>query len=85
MLADDLKEEYSIFAVDIGHAVFFLKKGYNMARKDWNGEYIKLVPDARPESGETHQGLVMGPPDPTFREWSPSNDDLLANDWMIVW
>lgn len=84
MLAPDLVDEYGFACCDIGHAVFFLRKGYKMARKNWNGKhFIKLVPDARPESGETN--LVIGPPDPIFREWIPSNDDLLASDWMIVW
>lgn len=82
------------FNMDFGDALFQLRLGHKMARRGWNGNgiFIKLqIPtvDSKMTSPYIYidtTGLQTKNPDaPTVRvPWTPSQTDLLANDWEPV-
>ena len=76
-----------------GEAIKYLKRGFKVARKGWNGKglYITLV------SGENwamdkHENTVcekrdwlgIKTVDDQFMPWVPSQSDVLAEDWIIL-
>jgi len=80
--------------VDFGAAIDYLKHGYKVARKGWNGKGIFLVlqvPDEHSKMTASYiyidsLGLVTTNPDaPKVRvPWLASQTDMLAEDWMVV-
>lgn len=86
--------------MSFGHAVEAMKKGWRVARKGWNGKdmFIFLVDGSTfavnrpplnqfyPEGHEVNYNphIDIQKPDGSIGTWSPSNEDALADDWMIV-
>lgn len=79
---------------DFGIALKYLKKGFKVRRKGWNGKGI-FIELQRPDeySKMTHQyifidttGLETNNPDaPKDRvPWLASQTDMLAEDWQVV-
>ena len=80
--------------VDFGIALKYLKKGFKVRRKGWNGKGI-FIELQRPDeySKMTHPyifidttGLETNNPDaPKDRvPWLASQTDMLAEDWQVV-
>lgn len=66
----------SIFSFE--DAIKYLKRGLKVTRKGWNEKkiYLKLV-----ENSKTTIALVY--PNGTQIDWTPSVEDILAEDWLF--
>ena len=81
-------------AFSFGEAIKYLKRGYRVARKGWNGKGIYLemqVPDKHSKMTLPYiyivtSGLVTDNPDAPkgVVPWAPSQTDMLANDWIFA-
>lgn len=81
-------------AFSFGEAIKYLKRGYRVARKGWNGKGIYLemqVPDEHSKMTLPYiyivtSGLVTDNPDAPkgVAPWAPSQTDMLANDWIFA-
>ena len=81
-------------AFSCGEAIKYLKRGYRVARKGWNGKGIYLemqVPDKHSKMTLPYiyivtSGLVTDNPDAPkgVVPWAPSQTDMLANDWIFA-
>lgn len=68
---------------DFGTALNVLKAGGRVCRKGWNGKnmYIKLQePERSSKMGKPY--LYIRCVDGTRVPWTPSQTDLLENDWV---
>jgi hypothetical protein len=87
--------DFTKATLNFSEALTALKKGSKVARKGWNGKGIFVGLQRSDEHSKmTHPylfidttGLITDNPDaPKDRvPWFPSQTDLLAEDWMIVW
>lgn len=81
-------------AFSFGEAIKYLKRGYRVARKGWNGKGIYLemqVPDEHSKMTLPYiyivtSGLVTDNQDAPkgVVPWAPSQTDMLANDWIFA-
>jgi len=87
-------------ALNFGHALQALKEGYRLARAGWNGKgmFVYLVQGSTfqvnrpPLLGIYVEGtridyqphIDIRHPNGTLSTWSPSNGDVLAEDWGLV-
>lgn len=77
-----------------GDAIKYLKRGYRVERKGWNGKGIYLemqIPDEHSKMTLPYvyivtSGLVTDNPDAPkgVVPWAPSQTDMLANDWIFA-
>lgn len=83
-----------------GDAIHMLKRGYKLTRAGWNGKgmFIFLVQSSSfkvnrpPLLGIYPEGTVisyrphidMSGVDGSISTWSPTNNDVLAEDWMVL-
>lgn len=86
--------------MDFGDALHAMKLGQKVAREGWNGKGMfafivqgsKFTVNRRPLLGIYPEGteveyrphLDLRAVDGSIGTWSPSNSDILADDWMIV-
>ena len=83
--------------MSFGDALTYLKLGYKVARKGWNGkgmfltkQFCQFYPDNLgeefdEESSELLEGtIIMFTATGTFVAWSASQTDMLSEDWEIV-
>jgi hypothetical protein len=87
-------------AGDIGYAIKALKTKNRVAREDWDGDYITLLP-GYPDGIEANENIQKAHRVPAgtimkykpyiqkftaqgIAMWSPSTDDMLAEDWVIL-
>lgn len=75
--------------LNFGEAIQQLKEGQRVAREGWNGkgQFLQLLIPVGPVMDETRTWLpyiyictVQG----NFVPWTPSQTDMLADDWGIV-
>ena len=68
-----------------GQAIEFMKNGYKVARKGWNGNnmYIKLQKTDE-HSKMTIPYIYMKTVSNDLVPWLASQTDMLSYDWMIV-
>lgn len=86
-------EDFNVKDFDFGIAIKYLKDGFRVQRKSWTeGDSWVIYIDADAEVqlfgyGEfsTPQSLAIKKPfsSDLIIGWTPSTDDLFANDWMI--
>ena len=85
---------------DFGQAIKFLKSGFKLARKGWNGKgmFVYYIPanlyESYTEVGKSiadENGKVKYNPyfaiknvDNSVSTWIPSVNDCLAEDWYVV-
>jgi hypothetical protein len=73
---DVFEEAYKpLTALDFAGALFMLKRGKKVTRKGWDVQ-VELNPD----TGVVHYGSPDGPRLPFI----PNQEDLLAEDWIVV-
>ena len=80
------------FSVDIGFALFHLRRGERLARRGWNGKdlWLKLqVPAEHTEMTLPYIYIEYPIGHPAYPggsrvPWLASQTDLLADDWFIV-
>ena len=83
--------------LSFGDALEYLKRGYKVARKGWNGkgmfltkQFCQFYPDNLgeafdEESSELLEGtIIMFTATGTFVVWLASQTDMFAEDWEIV-
>lgn len=75
-------------------ALAYLKKGFKVSRKGWNGKglFVFMDPGHTCVGYETYTGHTSNEVRPFFliankdvlNTWVPSISDLLSDDWMVV-
>ena len=79
--------------MDFGIALAFLKQGFRVARKGWNGKGMWLmlcIPDGDytlGKDGKTYGRLpyiYMKTADEKLVPWIASQTDVLADDWYFI-
>ena len=86
--------------MDFSEALTQIKKGMRLAREGWNGKglFIFLVNGSRFTVNREPLLSILGEgtevsynphidvrrTDGSISTWSPSNDDVLADDWVLV-
>ena len=71
--------------MSFGSAIFHLKKGNRVSRKNWNGagQYLELqTPDRN--SKMTLPYIYIKTVQGDLVPWLASQSDILANDWIIA-
>ncbi len=78
-----------------GEAVKYLKRGYKVTRKDWNGKGMYLFKSPKmgcqmyekytgKEINDLQEFIVMKTVDDTLVPWLPSQTDVLSGDWIFA-
>jgi len=73
--------------LDFSEALNFLKNGFRLARAGWNGKgmhVIKINPSVINPATKLRAHLLLKTTAGDLAHWSPSDSDLLANDWYII-
>lgn len=63
-----------------------LKAGKKAVRTDWEGTelYVQLVPEGKFEGDTLNPYFLIKTADEAFSFWSPTDCDILAEDWQLV-
>lgn len=74
---------------DVGWAVRALKNGHKVTRPGWNGrgQYLELhrgIEDTDGEDFALEAFIMIRTVDWTYVPWTPSQTDMLAEDWKLV-
>lgn len=78
-----------------GEAVKYLKRGYKLTRKGWNGKGMYLFKSPKmgcqiyekytgKEINDLQEFIVMKTVDDTLVPWLPSQTDVLTEDWIFT-
>lgn len=78
-----------------GEAVKYLKRGYKLTRKGWNGKGMYLFKSPKmgcqiyekytgKEINDLQEFIVMKTVDDTLVPWLPSQTDVLTEDWIFA-
>lgn len=78
-----------------GEAVEYLKRGYKVTRKGWNGKGMYLFKSPKmgcqmyekytgKEINDLQEFIVMKTVDDTLVPWLPSQTDVLTEDWIFA-
>lgn len=78
-----------------GEAVKYLKRGYKVTRKGWNGKGMYLFKSPKmgcqmyekytgKEINDLQEFIVMKTVDDTLVPWLPSQTDVLSGDWIFA-
>ena len=78
-----------------GEAVKYLKRGYKVTRKGWNGKGMYLFKSPKmgcqmyekytgKEINDLQEFIVMKTVDDTLVPWLPSQTDVLTEDWIFA-
>lgn len=78
-----------------GEAVKYLKRGYKVTRKGWNGKGMYLFKSPKmgcqiyekytgKEINDLQEFIVMKTVDDTLVPWLPSQTDVLSEDWIFA-
>ncbi|KRM90919.1 DUF2829 domain-containing protein [Liquorilactobacillus cacaonum] len=64
----------------------YLKTGNKAVRTNWEGTelYVKLVPEGKFEGDILNPYFLIKTEDEAFSLWSPTDCDILADDWDLV-
>ena len=78
---------------DFGEAIYALKIGARVTRKGWNGQgqFVMLCDENGPytlqSTGRTYSRrpyMYLKAADDTLVPWTPSQSDVLAEDWIVL-
>ena len=63
-----------------------LKEGKKAVRTGWEGTelYVQLVPEGKFEGDTLNPYFLIKTADEAFSVWSPTDCDILAEDWQLV-
>ena len=90
---DNFHREYKSIVdnMTFSEALHLLKSGYNITRKRWDNDHLYLVVMHSPRPIEFLDGLMahdsyiaIRTKQNTLSPYQPSNDDLMADDWVII-
>ncbi|ANZ60966.1 hypothetical protein AYR62_11665 [Secundilactobacillus paracollinoides] len=64
----------------------YLKKGDRVVRTGWEGTelYVQLQPMSTFEGDQLNPYFLIKTEDEAFSMWSPTDCDILAEDWELV-
>lgn len=68
---------------DFGIALEYIKKGIKVCRRGWNGRGMFVqcqVPDTWSKMSQPYIYITNGK---KLSPWTPSQEDIFANDWMV--
>lgn len=87
-MEDALDAAVEAVKFDFGMALGFIKGGCPMTRVGWGkpGVTVSLSPGKRPLDAPqgTTPCIYMHLPSGTTIKWVPAQEDLFAEDWMVV-
>ncbi|GEP19493.1 DUF2829 domain-containing protein [Pediococcus argentinicus] len=67
-------------------ALPLIKSGSKMVRTNWEGTelYIQMIPKTTFEGQPLNPYFVIKTADEAFSMWTPTDCDVLAEDWAVV-
>lgn len=71
---------------DFSQALLYLKQGYSVSRKGWNGKNMRLRLNLTPQYSDGDQispFIMIYNAQGRISVWSPSQCDLISDDWQL--